>query len=147
MARAGAGGQTAGVSFDDRDLVPPSAPVGVVCADDHDAYRNLIAEAISVHEGLALLAACPDGTTALTTVRERQPDVALLDFRMPGLSGLEVCRQIRGSGLSTVVVLLTAVASPQLREAAHRAGAADVLAKETPREAICRAVLALGTRR
>jgi response regulator NasT len=60
-------------------------------------------------------------------IKELEPDLALLDVKMPGLDGIEVARQLKG--LNTVVVLLTAFSQRNLIESAREAGVAAYLVK------------------
>ena len=49
-----------------------------------------------------------DGMTGLSLARESQPDLAILDWMMPGLTGVELCRRLRATGIKVPVILLTA---------------------------------------
>ena len=65
----------------------------VLIAEDDDSLRMLMRIAIDVG-GLEIAEAC-DGVTALEIARENPPDLVLLDWMMPGISGLELCRALR----------------------------------------------------
>jgi CheY-like chemotaxis protein len=70
-----------------------------------------------------------DGPSALAKVRSRSYDVALLDFKMPGMNGLEVYREIKRLSPSTVAIIVSAYTDPATRQAAIEAGAVGVLPK------------------
>ncbi len=70
-----------------------------------------------------------DPLAALAMVEERPYDVALLDLRMPGLDGIELCRRIRERWTGTVRLIVTAYADPEATAAAASAGAYRVLTK------------------
>lgn len=121
----------------------------VFIADDHDGYRGGMARLIGDHPALELVGQAATGEAALRDVVALQPDVALLDVRMPGLTGLEVCRRLRadGSAPRTHVVLITGTPDRVIAVQAAEAGAVALLAKETPPSAICAELVAAGAGR
>jgi len=70
-----------------------------------------------------------DGMTGLTMAREASPDLVILDWMLPGLSGVEICRRLRATGSSTPVILLTAKDEVSDRVAGLDAGADDYMVK------------------
>ncbi|MBD2594959.1 response regulator transcription factor [Nostoc spongiaeforme FACHB-130] len=70
-----------------------------------------------------------DGLTALTAARELHPDLVILDWMLPGLSGLEICRRLRSTGDKVPVILLTAKDEVSDRVAGLDAGADDYVVK------------------
>ena len=112
--------------------------------DDHPIYRAGLAEALGEDRRLHLLAACADGASALTALREHAPDVALLDFRMPMLDGLDVLAALRADGSRTRVLLLSAFDADDVLFRALDSGAAGFLSKQDERADICAAVVAVG---
>ena len=70
-----------------------------------------------------------DGVTGLTLARESSPDLAILDWMLPGLTGLEICRRLRATGNSIPVILLTAKDEVTDRVAGLDAGADDYVLK------------------
>ncbi len=115
----------------------------VVFADDHPLFRDGLARAISSHLGLELVGEAFDGPGALALIGELEPDVALLDVKMPHLDGIEVCASVarRVPRLATRVVLLSAYLDPSLIWRAAVAGAAGYLSKEASRADICDALV------
>ncbi|HTK76624.1 MAG TPA: response regulator, partial [Gemmataceae bacterium] len=91
----------------------------LVVDDDPDICRNL--SDILTDLGYRVDTAT-DGPTAIELVRRNAYDVALLDLKMPGMSGLEVCRSIRRLRASTVALIVTAYASQATEEEALQAG-------------------------
>jgi DNA-binding response OmpR family regulator len=117
----------------------------ILIADDDPDIRDLVAfkleqagyDVISVDNGLA----------ALTAVRETPPDLAVLDVMMPGMSGIDVCQQLRADASTGTlpIILLTARAQEGDAEVGFGAGADDYVVKPfSPRELVSRveAVLA-----
>jgi DNA-binding NarL/FixJ family response regulator len=94
-------------------------PFRVVLADDHLPYRDGLAEAIMREPRLELLEAVADGAVAVEAIRRHEPEVALLDVRMPGIDGLEAARRLRAH--RTTVVLLTGSSPAALGGAASAA--------------------------
>ena len=76
--------------------------ITLIVADDHPVVLHGLVSLLSIEPDFQVLAACPDGATALEAISKHVPDIALLDIKMPTLSGLEVfarkaCRQKRSS--------------------------------------------------
>ena len=116
----------------------------VFIADDHDGYRSGIARLVAEHPALEVVGQASDGAEALAGIVECQPDVALLDVRMPGMSGIEVCRRLQAEGLApgARIVLITGTPDPVLNNQAAAAGAVALLGKETPPGTIASQLLA-----
>jgi CheY-like chemotaxis protein len=102
------------------------APAILVVDDDPDTCRNL-ADLLS-DLGYRVDTA-PDGPAALDRVRAGPYDVALLDYKMPGMDGVELYRRIKQVRAGTVAILVSAYTSPATRDEALGAGAWRVLAK------------------
>jgi AmiR/NasT family two-component response regulator len=98
----------------------------VVIADDESIIRLDLKEILE-GDGYLVVGEAARGDDALAMIRELEPDLALLDIKMPGLDGIEVARQIKGG--NTVVVLLTAFSQRALIESAREAGVVAYLVK------------------
>ena len=101
----------------------------VLIVDDEHNVRRLVAATLSGGDYEVLQAR--DGVEALETIRREHPTVVLLDIQMPGLDGVEVCRQVKADPKlrETVVVILTAQAQAEARRRAAAAGADTFLTK------------------
>ncbi|GGR71017.1 hypothetical protein GCM10010269_07220 [Streptomyces humidus] len=118
----------------------------VLIADDDADIRDLVA--FKLNQGGHQVTAVEDGVAALRAVREQPLDLVLLDIRMPGLSGLDVCRRLRSCDetASLPVILITARSQEGDVELGFAAGADDYIVKPfSPRELSSR-VTALLTR-
>lgn len=124
----------------------PGHPLRVLVAEDDDAMRALLTQVltraghqvVAVEDGFEL-----SDYVELTAARGGPlpaPDVILSDVRMPGRSGLDVLARARAAGLSCPVVLLSAFADAQTREAARRLGAWVLLDKPVEMDAVRAAV-------
>lgn len=112
-------------------------------ADDHPLYRDGMVRAIKERPDLELVGEAADGRAALDMVAELQPDVAVLDLRMPELDALQVMNAIKRDELPTRVVLVSAFLDGSLVFQAVAAGAAAYLSKDADRNRICDAVAAV----
>jgi two-component system nitrate/nitrite response regulator NarL len=130
----------------EREEREASAELTVLVADDHAGYRAGLTRAISAWTGLRLVAEAGDGVSALRLIEECDPDLALIDVRMPELNGLELCAQLKPDH-HTRVVLLSAFMDERLAAQALASGAADCMSKDAPREQICRKLIAIADRR
>lgn len=119
----------------------PAARIQVIIAEDHPLYRQGLANAVRARSDLALVADAADGRTALAQIREHQPEVAVLDVKMPQLDGLQVLRAIRREGLGTRVIFLSAFIDGELVHQALSGGAAGFLSKESTALGVCQAVV------
>lgn len=116
----------------------------VLLADDHPIFLEGIARVLGERPDIRVVGSASDGTAALAALRADPPDVALLDLRLPGLSGLEVLRAVRRDDLPTRVILLTGETSADAVLDAVAEGAAGYLTKDAHRTAIADAVVAVG---
>jgi DNA-binding NarL/FixJ family response regulator len=105
--------------------------IRVVIADDHPLLRKGLAQLIASDARLVVAAEAGDGLTALATIEEIRPEIAVLDIDMPGLNGLEVVQAIARKKLPTQVVFLTIHSEEDLFHAAMDCGAKGYLLKES----------------
>jgi DNA-binding NarL/FixJ family response regulator len=107
--------------------------------DDEDDMRALLRNLIEIaNDGLSVAGEAADGDQALRCWREAQPDVIVLDQRMPGLSGLETAEKILAEAPSQMIVLFTAYADEMVKEAADRIGVRACVPKDDARKLIFR---------
>jgi DNA-binding NarL/FixJ family response regulator len=106
-----------------------SKTVRILIADDHSVVRAGLRALLERQDHFRVIAEASTGEEAVTKAQEVKPDVAVLDIRMPGLSGIEACRQIVQSVEGCKVVMLTSYAEDELLFAAIQAGAAGYVLK------------------
>ncbi|MCB0939536.1 MAG: response regulator transcription factor [Mycobacterium sp.] len=116
--------------------------VRVVVGDDHPIYRDGIVAALNRSEQTEVVTAVADGQAALAAIIEHSPDVALLDYKMPGLDGIAVAHAVTRDGLPTRVLLLSATTEGSVVYKAIQDGAAGYLSKDSDRDEIVNAVVA-----
>jgi response regulator NasT len=114
----------------------------VLLVEDDGEERRLLKEVLEA-DGIAVVGDVGDGTDAVERARELQPDVVLMDIRMPGMNGLEVARLLDGSLPFTQVIMLTAYDGPLPVRSAEDAGVYAYLVKGCSiglmRDVICQA--------
>ncbi|MFI7598041.1 response regulator transcription factor [Actinoplanes sp. NPDC049681] len=116
----------------------------VLLVEDDPDIRHLVAYKLG--KGGMDVIAVADGVAALQEARAHSPDLVLLDVRMPHMSGIEVCRELRAGPLAADVpiIMLTARSRPQDLEQGFAAGATDYIVKPfSPRELLERVEAAL----
>jgi two-component system, NarL family, nitrate/nitrite response regulator NarL len=117
--------------------------IRVYLADDHPVYLDGLKRAIKERPEIELIGDSEDGRQALTDLKRINPDVALLDIRMPGLSGTEILEACQRDGLTTRIVFLSAHAESDLIYEAMAKGALGYLSKLAHPDAIFDAIAAV----
>ena len=90
----------------------------------------------TIRRDMSVIASVPDGSKAAGVVAELEPDVVLMDYRLPGLDGVQATRAVLAACPSTAVVCLTASANLRERDALVEAGAVDCVRKDEGLDAI-----------
>lgn len=108
-------------------------------ADDHPAMVEAICEVLVEH-GIEVTGRARDGDEALAKIEARKPDVAVVDLRMPRLSGVEIARRVGRSSPETGIILYTAYGERALLTEALDAGARGFVLKEAPLDDLVRAI-------
>jgi DNA-binding NarL/FixJ family response regulator len=118
----------------EREDAAAARVIRVVAADDHPAYLRATTETLE-RAGLVVVGVSTSGEGAIEDVRVYAPDVALVDLRMPGLSGADVARAVRARYPATRVVVLSASDDDEIA-----AGATSYVTKDSTPEEIVRAI-------
>jgi DNA-binding NarL/FixJ family response regulator len=120
-------------------------PVGVLVVDDSLVYRTGMARAVQACAGMELLGEADGGGAGLRAIAELEPDVVILDLRMPDLDGLGVLRALQAQAPppSCRVLIVSATLDDEVEAELYAAGAVGCLSKALPRADICDAVLRL----
>jgi two-component system, NarL family, nitrate/nitrite response regulator NarL len=117
--------------------------VRVLAADGQPLYRDAVARAIRERPELELVGQAGDGREALAAIGESQPDVAVIDRTLTGLSGYQVLNAVARDALRTRVVLIAAKPEPGDVYAALAEGAAGYLTKDADARELCDAITAV----
>ena len=86
--------------------------ISLVIAEDQLMLRQAMVQLIEMHEDMKVLNDIENGEEALQLIENKQPDVAILDIEIPGMTGLEILAQIRAKGLNTRVIIVTTFKRP-----------------------------------
>jgi len=114
--------------------------ISIVVADDQELVRDGLAAILESEDDFTVIGTAADGAEAIRLVRRLEPDVVLMDIRMPDVDGIEATRHLVSAGVATRIVVLTTFAADEHVLAALRAGASGFLLKDAPRASILAAV-------
>ncbi len=99
-----------------------------------------LAALLDIEDDLEVVGQASSGAQALIVVRRERPDVLLTDIEMPGLSGLDVARELRAEGLGVRIIILTTFARPGYLRRALDVGASGYLLKDAPSAQLAEAI-------
>jgi DNA-binding NarL/FixJ family response regulator len=112
----------------------------IVLVEDNDVFREALELLLGLRGDVEVVAAVADGTEAVPACREHTPDVMVVDYRLPGLDGVEVTRAVRKECPGVAVVCLTASANQREVDALYEAGAVACLRKDQELDEIVAAI-------
>ncbi len=110
-----------------------SQPIKILIVDDHAIVREGLTRILSQEPDLQIVGEAADGSSALAAVARLQPAVVLLDMRMPGGDGIEVCREITSRFPQVRVIILTAFLDSDTINRCIQAGAKGYVVKDVER--------------
>ncbi|WP_306206507.1 response regulator [Actinoplanes sp. RD1] len=116
--------------------------IKLIVVDDHPVVRDGLRGMFAGDDRFAVLGEAADGAEALAVARAVDPDVVLMDLRMPGMDGVTAIKALRDQGFRARVLVLTTYDTDSDVLPAIRAGATGYLLKDTPRAELFRAVTA-----
>ncbi len=118
-------------------------PIRVLLADDHPVVRSGLRALLDSLPGYDVVAEAADGEAAVREAQLSQPDVVLMDIRMPGIDGIEATRRLRTAVPETAILVLTMFDDDDTVFAAMRAGAMGYLLKGAEQDEIDRGIRAV----
>ena len=122
-------------------------PIRVLLVEDNDVFRQALELLLELQDGLEVVGAVSDGAEAVSACHRLNPHVAVMDFRLPGMDGVETTVALTRECPDVAVVCLTASASPRELDALMAAGAVDCLRKDQELDEIVAAVRSAGEAR
>jgi DNA-binding NarL/FixJ family response regulator len=121
--------------------------IRVVLVEDNRLFRETIEMLLKLRDGIEVVGSVGGGAEAVALCGELQPDVVVMDYRMPGLDGAQATRALLEASPGTRVICLTASVSEDERRLVLAAGAVACLIKDGGLDPIVDAILALGDER
>ena len=115
-------------------------PIRIVLVEDNQVFREALELLLALRSDIDVVAAVADGNDAVPACREHRPDVVLMDYRLPGLDGVQATKAVRAACPDTAVVCLTASVSGREVDALVEAGAVTTLRKDQELDEIVAAI-------
>ncbi|MCA2002143.1 MAG: response regulator transcription factor [Chloroflexi bacterium] len=112
----------------------------ILICDDQAVIRDGLEMLLNLERDFQVVGAAQDGAEALELIAKKQPDVVLMDLKMPGMNGIEAIREIRARHPNVKTLVLTTYDDDEWLFDAIRAGASGYLLKDTPRQKIVEAI-------
>jgi DNA-binding NarL/FixJ family response regulator len=119
-------------------------PIHVLLADDHDVLREGLKATIRAHAEFSVVGEARDGVEAVRLAKSLKPELVVMDVRMPGMSGIEACREIRNALPGTHVLILTSYADERAVMSSIMAGAGGFMLKDVRVGALLDAMRTVG---
>ena len=117
-------------------------PIRILLVEDNDVFREALELLLGMRADVEVVAAIGDGAAAADACRQYKPDVVLMDYRLPGLDGVQATLAVRQACPNVGVVALTASANAREIDALFAAGASACLTKDRELDEIVDAIKA-----
>src|SRR3984893_19164775 len=114
--------------------------IRIVIADDHAIFRDGLRKLLTLEEDFRVVAEARDGKEVLEVLEEHQPDILLLDLKMPGLDGLSALQKLQNSRTKTKVIVLTASEDKNQFVQAMKFGTCGIVLKQTATELLIKSI-------
>ena len=115
-------------------------PIRVVLVEDNQVFREGMELVLGLRSDIAIVGAAEDGAEAVELAGSLRPDVVLMDYRLPGMDGVEATAAVIAAFPGIAVIGLTASANVRERQALSEAGAVECLSKDDDLEEIVAAI-------
>src|SRR6266567_139342 len=122
----------------------PSRPLRLLVVDDHEVVRQGLVALLDRRAGFQVVAEAGTVAESIAAARRHQPDIVIMDVRLPDGSGIEACREIRSELPSTRIVMLTSYPDDEAVLSAIVAGASGYLLKQIRARDLVAALEAVG---
>jgi DNA-binding NarL/FixJ family response regulator len=115
-------------------------PIRVALVEDNDVFRDALELLLGLRPEIDVVVAVPDARRVVEVCRDLRVEVAVMDYRLPGLDGVQATTAILAACPNTAVIALTASANASERDALLEAGAVAFLTKDQPLDEIVDAI-------
>jgi two-component system, NarL family, response regulator DesR len=116
------------------------AAIRLLLVEDNQVFREALELLLGLRSDLEVVASVAEGAAAVPAVLEHKPDVVLMDYRLPGIDGVQATKAVRDAAPDVAVVCLTASANLREVDALYEAGAVACLSKDQELEEIVAAI-------
>jgi DNA-binding NarL/FixJ family response regulator len=115
-------------------------PIRILLVEDNQVFREALELLLGLRGDVEVVASVGDGAHAVPACEQYQPDVVLMDYRLPGIDGVQATKALRAACPSAAVVCLTASIGPREAGAILDAGAVACVGKDQELDAIVSAI-------
>jgi DNA-binding NarL/FixJ family response regulator len=115
-------------------------PARILLVEDNDVFREALELLLGMRADVQVVAAVADGSEAVAACDKHRPDVVLMDYRLPGMDGVQATAAVKQAHPEIAVVCLTASANSREIEALYAAGATACLTKDQELDVIVEAL-------
>ena len=115
-------------------------PIRVLLVEDNQVFREALELLLGLRDDIDVVASVGDGNAAAASVRDHRPDVVVMDYRLPGVDGVQATRAVLAAHPGAAVVCLTASANLREVDALYEAGAVACLSKDQELDEIVAAI-------
>ena len=117
-----------------------ASKIRIVVADDHPIFRDGLCKLLALEEDFEVVAQAQDGREVLEVLRQHEPDILLLDLKMPGLDGLGTLQRLQAAKNKTRVIVLTASDDKNEFVQAMKLGTSGIVLKQTATELLIKSI-------
>ena len=117
-----------------------AAPIRVLLVEDNQVFSEALELLLGLQEDIEVVGSVGEGQKAVEAVLEHRPDVIVMDYRLPGIDGVQATRAVRDAAPEVAVVCLTASANMREVDALYEAGAVACLSKDQELDEIVAAI-------
>ena len=117
-----------------------AGPIRVLLVEDNQVFSEALELLLGLQEDIEVVGAVGEGQKAVSAVLEHRPDVIVMDYRLPGIDGVQATRAVREAVPDVAVVCLTASANLREVDALYEAGAVACLSKDQELDEIVAAI-------
>ena len=120
--------------------VPTNSKIRIVVADDHPIFRDGLCKLLALEQDFEVVAQASDGRLVLEVLQQLEPDILLLDLKMPGLDGLATLQRLQAARNKTRVIVLTASDDKNEFVQAMKLGTSGIVLKQTATELLIKSI-------